>query len=225
MAVLEIVGTEIAYAVVIAGICLAIYLKTRDILMLTKHPGIFHFRNIFLFFAFAYVFRLITVLVLVSFAPFGMMGFHQFQLIYLLMTGYFSTMAILSLTMTVLRKTDSGHNMNWMHLTAILLPVAVIFLRLYELLLLAQTLLFAGSVFQLFLRKGGHSKLSLQNRVTYLLLFGFWIINLFASLRGFSLDVRIILYAISVAIFFWIYFRVKKRLDHEEKKKQARNNK
>lgn len=221
MAIPDLVSIEILYTLIIASICIAIYLKTRDIYKLTKYAGISHFRNIFLYFSFAYFFRLIMILVLVSFAPFGRREFHDFQMIYLFLVGYFSTMAILSVTMTVLKKSDA-HTANGMHIIATILSAVVFFLHSYDLLLLIQTLLFSVSVLLLFMRND-QSRASFQNRVTYLLLLGFWIINLFASIRGFF-GIDILLYILSVGIFMWIYYRVEKRLEHVGKKRQVENN-
>ena len=224
MSPIIVIGTEIIYAIFITAICLAIYFKTRDIYKLTRHSGIYHFRNIFLFFAFAYILRLVMVFILLSFAPFGIRGLHQFHLINLLLIGYFSTMAILSVTMTVLmKKNGSEKHVNLLHISAIFLSVFVFVMRSQELLLIIQTALFAFSVLLLFAaRVKGNS---LQNRLTYLLLFAFWIINLFTSIRNLAFfEIIILFYLMSVGIFLWIYFRVNKRPIHA-KKKQTRNHK
>jgi len=224
MTPLDLLIIEIIYVVLISVICLAIYLKTRDIYNLSKHSGIFHFRNIFLYFALAYLSRLAFMFVIMSYGlrPRMLLGPHM---LVFFIVGYFSTMAILSIsTAVVSRKIDiSKHSINnYMHIIAVLLSVFVFMATSYDFLIIIQTFILLATVVILFTQKPKKKEtyISKQNKITYLLLLIFWILNLFASSRGASLELTFILYIISVGIFLSIYLRVKRRLVENGQKKK-----
>ena len=66
------VDIEILYSIAIAGLCLGTYFKTREIYNLSKHEGLYHFRNIFLYFSLAYLFRLLFIFLLLYSGPMPM---------------------------------------------------------------------------------------------------------------------------------------------------------
>lgn len=214
---------EIFYFIIIAGFCLGIYFKTRNAYKLTKHEGILHFRNIFLYFSFSYLFRLAFIFMMLFYGrPMRMFDFNMLGLI---LVSYFSTMAILSIVITIFSRKImvNNHDLNtFMHISAILLSVFVFLTRSLELLLLFQTIVFFFAIAILFLKvsKERASSVSKQNKITYFLLFVFWMFNLFTSGRGDSLELNILIYALSIAIFSSIYLRVNRKLVGNVKKKK-----
>jgi hypothetical protein len=216
-----VLGIEIAYLIAVVALCLGIYFKTRGIYRASRHEGIFHFRNIFLYFSFAYLLRLILIFVFVFYGPGRHMHvlFNPFMITFLLV-GYFSTMAILSVGMTVfIRKINiSKHSINnFMHIGAILLSVFVFAIMFTDLLWILHTLILLATVLIIFLKD---THISNQNKLTYLLLLIFWIINLFTFNRYDMIGFNVIIYTVSVLIFLSIYLRVKKRLFNNVKKKK-----
>ncbi|MCK5023390.1 MAG: hypothetical protein KAS04_04415 [Candidatus Aenigmarchaeota archaeon] len=222
-----IFGSEVVYFIAVAILCLGIYLRTKDIYALSRLKTIFHFRNIFLYFFLAYAFRFVYLFILLS-SDLGFRSLMIFQIFGMLVVSYFSTMAILSVLMTVLVKrisTERKHVNILLHISSIVL-LAVVFVTgsLYVLAIFHIAILAFAAITMILKRKGSH--FSNQNRITYILLFIFWIINLFEFGRG---NVQFItqlgVHAISVAIFLSIYLRLRKRLKNAEKKGKTRNNK
>ena len=210
---------ETAYFLVISFFCIVIYFTTSDIYRLSKHKGIFHFRNIFLFFALAYFFRLINFSMMFPREFFGMARAQPLFPLAMLMFSYFSTMAILSLVMTLLvKKIKTTKRVNiLLHLVAIFSSIIVFVTRSHPLLLLIQTLIFLISA--IYVIRGNHKGIVSKNRITYILLFVFWVLNVIISMRGIvPWEYKIPLYVVSIAIFFSIFTRVHKRLANVKKK-------
>lgn len=214
---------EVMYFLIVAGLSLAIFYRTRDIYSLSKHRGVFHFRNIFLYFSMAYFFILFIISVqLYSWFPYSRIPLVNQGI--LLLFGYFSTMAILSIGATVLIrniKVGNTHFNGFLHVAAILISVLTFITASPEIMVMIQLLIMLGSFLAVLLRRRTKRKLPsmTQNRITYLLLMVFWIASVLALSRGFFFIIKVGLYAISSLIFLWIYLRVKKRLDDAEKKK------
>ena len=204
----DILIAEVALFLVVTLLSILIYHKTKEIYDLTKHDGIKHFRNIFLYFALAYLFRLGHIfLIFVGELPRHVRGFS------LLFVGYFSTMAILSLAMTVVTRHFKFNNTTLLlHAIALLASIFVFITRSHPYLVIFQTILFAIALLFVFIKS--HKAVS-SNRVTYILLFLFWIINIIAFTRSLlPLRLRIPLYVVSSLVFLWVYLRVKKRFVH-----------
>ena len=216
------------YFLAVAGISLAIYLRTQDVFRLSKHPGLFHFRNIFLYFSLAYLIRFLYTSYVLNY------GFRMMRhtlgptLLSFILVGYLSTLAVLSIAMTVMIRNIrmDGHDLNMlMHLTAIAFTVFALITLSLELLVLFQLLLFIVPIVYVYSQNPKKRKSGYLNRVTYVSLFMFWLLNLFDYGRGLiPLIINIVLYTVSVIIFLSIYLRVEKRLKNAEKKKQTRDN-
>jgi hypothetical protein len=226
---LVILIAEIIYFLIVAGLSFGIFYKTRDIYKLSRHSGVFHFRNIFLYFSMAYFFVLFMVSVqLYSWLP--LMRLFYINMLVILLFGYFSTMAILSIGATVLirniKMSNSSLN-NLLHFIAIITSVFTVMTGSTEILILLQILILLGSLFVVLIRNRQRKLPSLtQNRITYFLLLVFWVASVLAMSRGFFFSVKIGLYAFSSLVFLWIYLRVKKRLViHAKEKGKAGNHK
>lgn len=213
---LEMLGTELVYFLIVVGICLYIFFRTRDFYSLTKHKGIFFFRNTFLFFALSFAVRAGMILFMISRYPVMMGPFRGVLWPGQFLISYLSTMAILSLAVTLFARKIKINN-SWlifmMHAVALISSVAVFLTRAQDLLLVLQTTIFLASVIFLFVKKSKGSKYFSFNRINYLLLFVFWIINIITFTRFFfiAFEIRAFLYLLSIALFIIILVRVVKR--------------
>lgn len=219
----ELLTIELVYGLIIFSLCVLILYKTQEIYKLTKHQGIFYFRNIFLFFSLSFLIRI----VIVSIPLLSEIVFYKiprfFVPITIVLISYFSTMAILSLAMTLIyKKVRLNKRQNFILLNAVALfsSIVLLFTKSNKLLLLIQTIIFLVSIIYL-LSKGKINKKSLlsHNKITYSLLFIFWLLNMIASIRLMVYtELKYILYIISAGIFFSIFIRVNKRLGSHAKK-------
>ena len=216
---LESLALELVYFLAVAAICLIIYFKAKDIYRISQHRGLYYFKNIFLFFSLSYFFRLIHLTLMISQELFSLdMPWFAMRLTLFFVT-YSSTMAILSVAMAALirnlKESGNGKAHYLLHAIAIALSLLVAVPRSESILILLQTVLLFGAVLFVFLKPGREKpkKIISQNRMTYLLLAVFWILNLLAfNRRMVPLYIEIPLYILSVGVFLSILLRVRKRL-------------
>ncbi|MBN2067969.1 MAG: hypothetical protein JW744_05875 [Candidatus Diapherotrites archaeon] len=220
----ELLLIELAYFLIVFGVCLIVYLKTRELYSISQHRGLFHFRNIFLFFGVAYFFRLVQVLNFLSQETLDLglgRGFFPFVMP---VVSFFSTMALLSLLMSVLtRNIDSNvKRVDYtLYAIAFVSSLVVFATRSENIMMAIQTIILAVSVLFLFVEPSEKTRKRLfsPNRVTYLLLAVLWIVNLLAFSRAMlSLEFKLLLYCISAAVFISVLLRVQKRLPPNAKK-------
>src|SRR5665648_1450 len=139
---------ELAYTFIVVFLCFTIYFKTREMYELTKHEGIKYFRSTFLFFGLAYLFRLLSVSIILMDITFDLhSSMRIFRFIPMVFIGYFSTMAIISLTYSIIRK-----ELNFKHMfllsnaVAILISGIAFISRAQYLLTLAQAILLVFTI-------------------------------------------------------------------------------
>ncbi|KAF5421110.1 MAG: hypothetical protein C5S41_12160 [Candidatus Methanomarinus sp.] len=204
-------AVELGYTLIIVFICLLIYLKTKEIYDLTNHKGIYYFRNTFLFFGLAYLFRFIFMSFLLTkitfdvYHPFGL-----FMIFSLVLSGYCSTMAILLLTYSTIRKKLPLKNFTLTsNVIAIFISVVALVSRLPFFLMLSQAVLLIFTVSYLLYNKSW--KIS-QLFILYFMLFLFWILDLFAlgSMKHLQFEITIVLQILSIAVIGIIYYKVVK---------------
>jgi len=214
---IEIGLIELVYFLLISGISLYIYWKTKEIYDLTRHKGIRHFRNIFLFFALAYAFRLVHIVYMFSRELYGLDFPRVVFPLSLLAVSYLSTMAIFSIIIAMAgTKDEEGIISILLHTIAFLSTLVVLLAQTSMYLVYIQTLIFIASLTYVLWKRRMH--LSAQNLVTYISLFTFWVLSTSAiSLRFFNFPLKFGLYAISVIIFLSVVIRIRKRLSDEEK--------
>ncbi|MFH1590874.1 MAG: hypothetical protein ABIC95_03015 [archaeon] len=224
---LELIGTELLYTIIVIAISALIYRKTQEVYRLTKHSGVFHFRNVFLYFAIAYSFRLVLMFVKLSRELLSMSLPQEIHGISIMLVGYFSTLAILSLIMTLvarrLKRWESS-TPYILHGIAIGLSLLAFFTFSPAVVLFVQTVfLFTFLLlFLLFRDSKGHRGFLSHNRITYLLLFVFWLVNMLAFTRRLLPQyVKIPLYLLSAVVYMSIYHRVHQRLSSHGKKKRS----
>jgi len=211
----ELIITELIYFFAVLFISLYIYFRTKEFYDLTKHKGIYHFRNIFLYFGLAHLFRFSHIFVMFSRDFLTVLPFIINQLSFVIVS-YFSTMAILSVVMSVMGGYKFTRMENiLMHLTAIMLSVIVGLTWSNFLLIIAQSLVFLGAIlFMVFSNKRGIT----GNKLTFVLLFVFWIVNSLAFIRGlFPRELKIPLYIISIVVYLSVLFRVKRFMDGKKR--------
>lgn len=216
---INLLAIELLYLLGILGFCLFIYFKTKEVYDLTRLSGIFFFRNTFLFFAVAYFLRLVHIFVLL----FIDRPDNIFQLqLSMFLVSFFSTMAILSLVATVFsRKIENNHEILNMLIGGIALVGSYVSFvtRSAELMIIIPTLIFIVTLVLVFVKRSDNAITT--NKITYLLLFLFWITNIFAyTLVLFPLFVRVLVYIANIVVFVSIYVRVSKRLPDGKEKKQ-----
>ena len=212
-------AVELAYTLIVVFLCFSIYYKTREIFDLTKHEGIKYFRITFLFFGLAYISRFISVLlklIIVTFdIYFPMYLFGIFSLVFI---GYFSTMAILSLTYSVLLKkiyikhTFLKHTFLLFNIIAILISGIAFFTRSPFILILAQAvLLIFTSIIVAYYIFSNLRKIS-GLYILYILFFLFWIVNLFtlSPRRFLPFEIQMVFQIISIVLIGIIYYKVAK---------------
>ena len=204
-------AVELGYTLIIVFICLLIYLKTKEIYDLTDHKGIYYFRNTFLFLGLAYLFRFIFISFLLTkitfdvYHPFGL-----FMIFSLVLSGYCSTMAILSLTYSTIRKKLPLKNFTLTsNVIAIFISVVALVSRLPFFLMLSQAVLLIFTVSYLLYNKSW--KIG-QLFILYFMLFLFWILDLFAlgSMKHLQFEITIVLQILSIAVIGIIYYKVVK---------------
>jgi len=200
---LHLIGFEALYSVAVIVLCIFIYIKTKDLQDLSSHKGIKYFRHAFLFFGVAYLCRFLFIPI--SILNFGLRLFPPRYLMHfsLLLTTYFSTVAIMSLFYSVLWKKLDG--IVSPHILAVLLALLVLFFNNPTVLILAQLGFFVLILLAAVLRKQPFNSMY----IVYVLLFVFWLLNVVSmSDMRFTLFVRVILNLLSLGMFGLIVMRI-----------------
>ncbi|MBN2368174.1 hypothetical protein JXC34_04070, partial [Candidatus Woesearchaeota archaeon] len=204
---IEEVLIELVYFFLILGISGYIYLKTKEIYDLTKHRGIYHFRNIFFYFGMAYLFRLFLIFLMFSGDLFNYVSPRTLSPISFIFVSYFSTMAIFSVLFSIIDrfvKADTSLLNTVLHTTAMILSIFVGVTSSNYVLMLIQTSIFIFALIAILFKskKEKQSKLLSHNRITFVLLFVFWVINSLGFTRRFiPREIKIPLYLISAGVF------------------------
>lgn len=206
-------AVDLGYTLIIVFICFMIFIKTREIYDLTKYEGIYYFRNTFLFFGLAYIFRfldLFSMLVTLSSDTRLFMDIFRIFPFPPVINGYFSTLAILSLTYSIIWK-----NFNIRHalllFNAIAIIISAVIWRSPYLLILTQAVLLVFTIilacyFYIMSRKFS------QLYIIYVLFLLFLIVDLLplARQRFPPFEIQIAFHIISIALIGIIYHKVAK---------------
>lgn len=200
-------GLEILYASVIIAICIIIFYKTKEFYDLSGHNGIKFFRHTFLFFALAFFFRLIPM-----FFRIGDIDPWSYRFVFITgvyFFGYASSMAVISLARSVTwKKFKKGALSKALiyHLTALILPLVILFTDDRWVFFLLQAALIIG-VFFIIMKFHPHKKKS-KMYVTYLLLLLFWMLNLaILTIPKFMKTAIYTLYVLSLVMFVFILYK------------------
>lgn len=204
---------ELVYTIIVVFLCFTIFYKTRELYDLTKYEGIKYFRITFLFFGLAFLFRFISISVMLMGITFDIeISRYLFRIFPLVFNGYFSTMAILSLTYSMIwKELRIKHMLIISNAIAILISSIAFYTREPDLLILAQAVLLFCTILMAvyFYRRSG--KVS-QLFILYILFFLFWIVNLLAlgPRRFIPFEIQTIFQIVSIAVIGIIYQKVSK---------------
>jgi hypothetical protein len=207
------ISFELVYAFIVVLLCFWIYYITKEIYSLTKHKGIGFFRNTFLFFGLAFVFRfLFTLFHLGAFLFDIRITGMVLKPLSLIIVGYLSTMAIFSLSLSTMWKKIKDKNFHYLiHIIAFVIVLLVLVTRSAELLVLSQFVLMIFSIILSFINSRKSKKFS-NLTIIYILLFVFWLLNLvvLSPIIWMFFMFKIFSYMLSILIFFYIMYRVSK---------------
>jgi hypothetical protein len=202
---------ELSYTLIVVFICFSIYYKTREIYGLTKYEGIKYFRITFIFFGLAFLFRFISVSVMLMGVTFDIeISRYLFRIFPLVFNGYFSTMAILSLTYSMVwKELQIKHMLIVSNVIAIIISGIAFFSRSSYLLIEAQAVLLIFTVIMALFAYSRSKKIS-QIFILYVLFFLFWIVNLLAlgPRRFIPFEIQTAFQIISIAVIGIIYVKV-----------------
>jgi hypothetical protein len=208
-------AVELGYTIILVFLCFMIYLKTREIYDLTKHEGINYFRMTFLFFGLAYIFRfldIVSMLVTLTFDTQFFMDIFRIIPLPLVINGYFSTLAILSLTYSIIWKNlNIKHTLLLFNVIAIIISSIAFISRSPFLLILAQAVLLIFTIVMacyFYIKSRKFSQLF----ILYVLFLLFWIINLLTlgPQRFLPFEIQTAFQIISIAVIGIIYYKVAK---------------
>lgn len=207
---------ESVYTLLVVLLCLLIYFKTKESYDLTKHKGIMYFRDAFLFFGLSYLMRLIFSLTrFYLFEQRGTGGNPIFP-VFLLLMGYFSTIAIFYLFFSSLwKKLGKTHFVIIAHIIALILSVISFITRSQDIFAYLQTALLVIITAIVFLSR--QVKKISQIKILYGLILLFWLVNIWIlmprwALGIYSFEIKVVLQTISIVIFGLLYYKVAKWL-------------
>jgi len=206
-------GLELVFTIAAFIFCVLIFYKTREIYNLTKHKGIRYFRDAFLFFGLSYVLRFLFSIILVSRIAFDfILPRYFFMPTFILIMGYFSTMAIFYIIFSsVWKNFDNRILVILGHSVSILLSVICFLTESHMMLFFLQlVLLIIAAMLILAMRKDG--KKSFQTKGLYLLTLVLWLINLFITggRQPHFFEIGLFFQIISLIVFAVIYIKVSK---------------
>lgn len=207
-------AAELGYTLIVVFLCFMIYFKTKEIYDLSKHEGINYFRITFLFFALAYIFRFLhifSLLVGITLDADSLMEIFRIFPFPLVFNGYFSTLAILSLTYSIIwKKLHIKHTLLLFNAIAILISGIAFISRSPFILILSQALLLIFTIIltcYFYIQSRKFSQLF----ILYVLFLLFWVVNQFAlGPRFIPFEIQTAFQVISIAVIGIIYYKVAK---------------
>ncbi len=205
-----LLAVELGYTMIVVFLCFMIYYKTKEIYDLTNYEGVKYFRITFLFFGLAFLFRFLSIFSTLLEMTFDLdFSMYLFRILPLVLNGYFSTMAILSLTYSIIwKELQIKHMLIISNAIALLISGVAFFSRSPILLILAQTVLLIFTITLTIYFYSRSRKIS-QLFILYVLFFVFWIVNLLAlGPRFLPFEVHTVFQIISIAVIGIIYLKV-----------------
>lgn len=201
-------GIEILYSYILIVSSLMIYYGTKELYELSGYKGIKYFRLSFLSFALAYFSRSFIKILIPFFgwerSIFGLLISRTTLLLFL----YFSTMAIFYLIYSLRWKKWENISPAYFHLIAFFISLIITLTANVEYYLLFNFIIFAIMLY-VFLDSHEHKHNKLY--FIYILLFVFWILNIFDTLVPNFLQLyQLLIYLASTTIFLLILYKVLK---------------
>lgn len=209
----QLLWIELAYTIIVVILCFLVYIMTKEIYELTKHKGIKYFRYAFLFFGLSYATRFLFQIFHLSGIAFDF-GFQRRMIgpYSLVIVGYLSTMAIFYLTYSTLwKKIQYDHFITGANFLAVVVSLFALVNRSPAMLGIIQLILLTVTIIVSVLTHKTEKKFS-SARGLYLLIALFWFLNLFVLTPGrmVSLEIKIVLQLVSIAVFGLIVYRINK---------------
>jgi hypothetical protein len=203
---------ELSYTLIVVFLCFRIFYKTKEIYDLTKYEGVKYFRITFLFFGLAFLFRFLSVFVMLVGITFDLdISMYLFRIFPLVFNGYFSTMAILSITYSMIwKELQIKHILIVSNAIAIIISGIAFFSRSNILIIGAQAVLLIFTIIAVY--SYSISKKISQIFILYVLFILFWILNLLTlgPQRFVPFLIQTIFQIISIAVIGIIYLKVSK---------------
>jgi hypothetical protein len=203
------IGIEVIYTTLIVVLCIAIYWRTRDLYRLSKHPGIKHFRDTFLFFGISYFASFLLQLFFLTGFTFRLMVPRHFIVpLFIVPVSYFSTLALFSLMYSVVWKhMKSSRFLFLSNCIAIIISVLGFILHTPFIISLVQLCILVFALILVIMRH----QLS-KMRILYLLIAVFWLISLFilGPNRMVPYEAKLALQAVSLTVFVMLWYKVSK---------------
>lgn len=212
---------ELVYVVLVSIMCFLLYNKTREAYDLTKHKGIYFFRNAFLFFGFAFMARFAFVATLTLRKTFQLGFPHIAKAFSLPLMSFFATLSMFYLLLGVFSK--KMKNEFW-HRSSILftlvLTIVVYLTRNPFLIVIIHTIIFMviltlSTIDVIKNRKNKSKAKKVRAHILYFMIYLFWVLNIFVVIafrRFHNVYVGIGLYSLSTLLFYYIFRRATKRL-------------
>jgi hypothetical protein len=212
------IGIELFCTLIILLFCILIYLKTKDVFDLTKHKGIFYFRNTFLFLVISYILRFIMVIIRINSEP-PMSSNIYFPLLFIVVS-YTSTMAIFSLFIsTTWKRFKSKYTLLFTNIIAIVISIFAFLIHEPQLTTIIQLILFLVTIILSIQSQKDNIEFKKKKHfsnllIIYMLLFLFWFMSMMPLGNRFKVPFEYIIPSqiLSIVIFTIIYFKVKKWL-------------
>ena len=209
---------EITYYLFIICMCLVIYFKTKEIYELTGHSGLHYFRYFFIFFALSSAFRLVSFATLFNFSLKTLNDAIFLDKICIFAMLYFGTIAFISLALSILARNHDIDGRSRRITDAVLYSGSAVIVLPFlamrmEIILIAILSVFFAAVmlYDLIREYRSNNRIFTRNRITNILLFIFWILNVqfYAKgllPRGWFLPLMLV----SAIIFLSIFLRLNK---------------
>ncbi|MFH0961771.1 MAG: hypothetical protein V1820_03750 [archaeon] len=206
------------YTCAVLLFCFLIYFRTRELYELTRHSGIGHFRNAFLFFGLSYLSIFLFTAFEFSFVSERFFfRSHLLPLLFILPMGYFGTIAVFYLVIGSLRKkSEKGRTRGatviliLAHVCAVALSVIAFLVHTPFFLAYIQAALLISALVLLprpaIAKAGKVGKM----RVVYELVLVFWIVNILLTSPSLRIHflIRPVVQALSLLLFIYIYSRL-----------------
>lgn len=208
-------GAELIYSFVIILCSLMVYFGTKELYDLSSYKGIKYFRKSFLFFAIAFFFRYFIKIIFALFNPQEDMAVLRiFPALTTVLFIYFSSMAIFYLLYSLLWKRWNLLKIYMLQILSVAISVVSILIgnvSFYIAINLLFLIIALISVSIVYFKSGQKSRKN-NMHTTYMLLFIFWILNIFDILiPSFFEKMRLLIYLSSICIFFLILYKVLKQ--------------
>ena len=213
------IGVELIYSFVIIVSSLMIYYSTKEMYELSSYRGIKYFRQSFLLFAIAYLFKSFIKVLLVYFGASRILDINTRYIgsLTLFLFMFFGSLAVFYLVYSLMYKKWNGNSYSLLgvfYVISLLISFIIINTREIGVFIGASLFILAIAIFGLYIthKQSKEKKKKSNMLIIYTLLFIFWILNIINVLIQINSDFyQISLYLASIGIFLTILYKVLKK--------------